>query len=229
MELVKKLVAEWIGTFSLVLFGCGSICWFQATDTPFSLLTVSFIFGVTIFLMISCFAKVSGAHFNPVVSFAFYRKNKINTLEFILFTATQCFASFIACIALSSLFPETKTFGATLPQIDLTSTLLIEAVLSFTLVFVILIVALFTHFKPLAAGLVIGGTVGLCSFLGGHFTGASMNPARSLGPNIFEGQTDVLWIYFFAPLAGALLAVGAYNLFFHGGKNYEKNSLPLRR
>ena len=227
--MAKKLWAEWLGTFSLVFFGCGSTCLFHFSETPVSPLVVSLTFGATIALMITLFAKTSGAHFNPVVSFAFYRKGQISALEFFLFSLAQCLAGFVAALALSEIFPDGQSFGATLPQIHLAPTLFMEALLSFTLVLVILIVALTSRLGSLLSGLIIGGTVSLCSLLGGGLTGASMNPARTLGPNFFEGQTEVLWIYFFAPLTGAVLAVGTYNLFFHGGKNYETRSLSMRR
>lgn len=102
------------------------------------------------------------------------------------------------------------TFGATLPAGSQAQSFLWEAVLTFFLMFVIMSVATDTRAVGEAAAIAIGGTVALDAMFGGPVSGASMNPARSLGPALVSGELYTLWLYLVAPLAGAALRAVAY-------------------
>lgn len=204
---VNSFVAEFIGTFFLVLFGTGSIVISEVYNLYLSNLIISAVFGLTVTLMIILFIRNSGAHINPAVSFGLYLAGKLSCKRLILFTIAQISGAIFASFLIGLAFPENANLGDTLPSIPIVFTFIIEVVITLILMYVIIDLAsneLVTE-KTLAS--VVGLTVGLAAFVAGPLTGASMNPARSIGPAIVSGNLNFLWIYILAPMLGATFAI----------------------
>ena len=202
----NRYLAELIGTFALVFSGCGAI---SVNDTFAGVLGhqgVSLVFGLVVMAMIYAIGNISGAHLNPAVTLGFLFAGRLERRVVFPYIGSQCLGAVIAAGVLRVLFPGHETLGATLPAVDLLRAFMMEVILSFLLMFVILNVSTGHKEKGIMAGVAVGGTVGFEALLGGPMTGASMNPARSLGPAIVSGHLDSLWIYLAAPILGMFLA-----------------------
>lgn len=203
----QKCLAECIGTGAIVFFGCGSI---MLGTLPTHLIPL--VFGAIVATMIYTVGHISGAHFNPAVTLAFAVTRHFPLKQLIPYWLAQCLGAIAASALLAMLFPSSASYGATVPHVSLNVAFIWEVVLSAFLMFVIVAVATDTRAEGVMAGMAIGIMVALCAYLGGPFTGASMNPARSLGPALFEGTTDTLWLYLAAPCVGTMLGAVMYQL-----------------
>jgi aquaporin NIP len=208
-SLGRALVAESIGTFALVFAGAGGIM-VDARTHALGHVGVAIAFGLVIMVMIYAVGHVSGAHFNPAVSFAFALTRHFPWPRVAAYWLAQAAGALIAAAILRGSLGNVAHLGATLPAGSQGQSFLWEVVLTFFLMFVILSVATDTRAVGEAAAIAIGGTVGLDAMFGGPISGASMNPARSLGPAVIGGQLHALWLYLVAPLAGAALGALAY-------------------
>jgi aquaporin NIP len=208
-SLGRALVAESIGTFALVFAGAGGIM-VDAKTHALGHVGVAIAFGLVIMVMIYAVGHVSGAHFNPAVSFAFALTRHFPWPRVAAYWLAQAAGALIAAAILRGSLGNVAHLGATLPAGSQGQSFLWEVVLTFFLMFVILSVATDTRAVGEAAAIAIGGTVGLDAMFGGPISGASMNPARSLGPAVIGGQLHALWLYLVAPLAGAALGALAY-------------------
>lgn len=173
---------------------------------------VAISFGLVIMTMIYAVGHISGAHFNPAVSFAFALTRHFPWPRVAGYWTAQAAGAIAAAALLRGSLGNRAHVGATLPSGRSAQAFLWEVVLTFLLVFVIMAVATDTRAVGEAAAIAIGGTVGLDAMFGGPISGASMNPARSLGPALVSGELGSLWIYLLAPLAGAGLGGAAYQL-----------------
>ncbi len=209
LPLARALVAEAIGTFALVFAGCGAIMVDQKTSA-LGHVGVAITFGLVIMVMIYAVGHVSGAHFNPAVTFSFALARHFPRRHIIPYWGAQLAGALIAAAVLRGSLGSIARVGATYPSGSQGQAFLWETILSFFLMFVIMAVATDTRAVGEAAAIAIGGTVGLDAMFGGPITGASMNPARSLGPGIVAGDLHAIWIYLLAPLVGASLAALAY-------------------
>lgn len=202
----NRYIAEGIGTFALVFAGCGAII---VNDTFGGLLGhvgVCLVFGLVVMAMIYAVGNISGAHINPAVTLGFMFAGRLERRAVLPYISSQLLGAVAAALLLRFLFPEHHTLGATLPGVDLLRTFVMEVLLSFLLMFVILNVSTGHMEKGIMAGVAVGGTVALEALLGGPVTGASMNPARSLGPALVAFNLQSLWIYLLAPVVGMFLA-----------------------
>lgn len=206
---MRQNVAEAIGTFALVLAGTGAIVVDDVTGGALGHLGVSLVFGLVVMTMIYAVGDVSGAHLNPAVTVGFWVARRLPAARVTPYLVSQFTGAVAASLLLKLWFPGHATFGATVPRGAWLQSLTVELVLTFLLMFVILGVATGAEEKGLMAGVAVGGTVALCALVGGPISGASMNPARSLGPAVVAGELGSLWLYFLAPAAGALCAVAA--------------------
>ena len=199
-ELVPKTIAEGLGTFAIVFFGCGAI------RLGLSPLIVSIVFGLTVALMIYTLGHLSGAHFNPAVTLGFAAAKRFPRRHIVPYWLSQLTGAFLGVGLLSLLLPGKPSFGAVTSHLRPWQILCWEALLTFCLMLVIITVA--THPKSPKALIAssIGGMVLAGSMVGGPFTGAAMNPARFLAPAFAEGKWGWWWIYLFAAFLGALLA-----------------------
>ena len=206
---MQALVAEAIGTFALVFAGCGAIMVDHKTGA-LGHVGVAITFGLVIMAMIYAVGHVSGAHFNPAVTLAFAVSRHFPRRRVPLYWGAQLAGALAAAAVLRGSLGNIGRVGATYPSGSNGQAFLWETVLSFFLMFVIMAVATDTRAVGEAAAIAIGGTVGLDAMFGGPITGASMNPARSLGPGIITGDLHAIWVYLLAPIVGAVLGAIAY-------------------
>jgi MIP family channel proteins len=212
-DLRRRAAAEGIGVFALVFAGCGAIV--TEAEHPGSLGTVgiALVFGLVIMAMVYATGHLSGAHLNPAVTLAFVLTRHFPRAEAAAYLAAQVIGALAAAALLAAIWPsEPASLGATLPTVGAGSAFAYEAILTAFLMFVIMAVATDTRAVGAAAAIAIGGTVGLDALFGGPVTGASMNPARSLGPALVAGELHDLWLYLLAPPLGAALGALAYQL-----------------
>lgn len=207
--LPQALAAEAIGTFALVFAGCGAIM-VNEKSGDLGQVGIALTFGLVIMAMIYAVGHISGAHFNPAVSFAFALTRHFPWPRAVAYWVAQFSGALAAALLLRASLGDIANVGATLPSGSDAQAFLWEAILTFFLMFVIMAVATDTRAVGEAAALAIGGTVALDALFGGPITGASMNPARSAGPAIAAADLSALWIYIAAPLVGASLAALVY-------------------
>ena len=210
-DLARALVAEAIGTFALVFAGAGAIM-VDAKTGALGHVGIAITFGLVIMAMIYAVGHVSGAHLNPAVSVAFALTRHFQWPRAAAYSAAQVAGAVLAAAILRGSLGDVAHVGATLPSGSESQSFLWELVLTFFLMFVIMAVATDTRAVGEAAAIAIGGTVGLDAMVGGPISGASMNPARSLGPALVSGDLHALWLYLVAPLLGASLGALAYQL-----------------
>jgi aquaporin Z len=207
---LRKYIAEFIGTFALVFAGTGAIIINDISGGSITHLGVGLVFGLIIMTMIYALGEISGAHFNPAVSFGFWVARRLPLTELFPFVGSQILGAITASEILKMIFPLHKTLGVTLPHdVSNGGDFVLETILTFFLMFVIINVAQGAKEKGLMAGVAIGGMVALEAIFAGPITGASMNPARSLAPAMVSGHLESLWIYLSAPFLGAALAVSS--------------------
>jgi len=208
-NLVRALTAEAIGTFALVFAGCGAIMVDQKTH-QLGHVGVAITFGLVIMFGIYAVGHISGAHFNPSVTFAFALTRHFSWTRAVAYWGAQLVGAFVAALLLRASLGNRADVGATLPSGSQAQAFLWELILTFFLMFVILAVATDTRAVGEAAAIAIGGTIGLDAMFGGPITGASMNPARSTAPAVVSGNLHALWLYIVAPVVGASLGALAY-------------------
>jgi aquaporin NIP len=213
-QLLRKVGAEAVGTFTLVFAGCGAVAADAASGGAVGAVGVALTFGLAVMVMIYATGHVSGAHFNPAVTIAFAAVGRFPWRQVPAYIGGQVAAAILAAGLLRVLVADALPLGTTrvADGLDLSAAFALEAVLTFFLMFVIVSVATDSRAIGQLAGAAIGGTVTLGALFGGPFTGASMNPARSLGPALVSGELDSIWLYGTAPVVGALLATIAYQL-----------------
>lgn len=225
-QLVRSLAAEVFGTFALVFAGCGAIMVDTKTHALGNL-GIAITFGLVIMAMIYAVGHVSGAHFNPAVTFAFALARHFPWPRVFLYWGAQVVGAILAALLLRASLGDIADVGATLPSGSEAQSFLWETVLTVFLMFVIMAVATDTRAVGEAAAIAVGGTVGLDALFGGPISGASMNPARSLGPALVSGNTHGLWIYLTAPLLGAALGAIAYQ-FVRGAEPSPPDESQIR-
>jgi MIP family channel proteins len=207
--LARALVAEAIGTFALVFAGCGAIM-VDAKTGQLGHIGVAISFGLVIMAMIYAVGHVSGAHLNPAVTAAFVLTRHFPRSRATAYWIAQIAGALTAAAVLRGSLGNIAHVGATLPSGSHAQSFLWEIVMTAFLMFVILAVATDTRAVGEAAAIAIGGTVGLDAMFGGPISGASMNPARSIGPAVVSGDLHALWLYIAAPLVGAGVGALAY-------------------
>ncbi len=206
----KKFIAEVIGTFTLVFAGCGSVMVAERFPGTVSPAVIAVVFGLAVAVMIYAVGHISGAHFNPAVTLAFAVARHFPFRQVLYYWTAQFAGALMAIGLLTLLLPAGRAYGSTFFSVNPFQALVWEAVLTFFLMFVIVAVATDTKAEGTMAGAAIGGTVMLAAWVGGPVTGASMNPARSFAPALFEGRLDVMWIYIVGPCVGAVAAALLY-------------------
>jgi aquaporin NIP len=202
---MRAHVAELVGTFTLVFAGCGAIAVGELSD-----LGVAIAFGLAIAVMIYALGHVSGAHLNPAVSVAFALGRHFPWSRAMTYSIAQITGAVAGAAVLRLTLGFGVTLGVTQPSGSDLQALAWEGVLTFFLVLVVTAVATDTRAVGEAAALAIGGAVTLGSLVGGPVSGASMNPARSIGPALVSGDLAGLWVYLVGPLAGAVVAAAVY-------------------
>jgi aquaporin Z len=204
---VKKLVAEFLGTFVLVFAGTGAIVINETSGGAVTHVGIALTFGLVVLAMIYTLGDISGAHLNPAVTLGFFAARRFPFGQVAPYLASQCSGAIAASLVLRSLFPANAALGATLPAGSVAQSFVLELILTAILMFVILGVSTGASEKGITAGIAVGAVIGLEALFAGPICGASMNPARSLGPALVTLNLTHLWIYLVAPVLGAALAV----------------------
>lgn len=202
---VPALLAEFIGTYALVLFGCGSIILSDLENFPSVLIPL--IFGLTITIFVYLLGRFSGAHFNPAVTIGFVLNKEIPIKDSIFYITTQILGACLASQTHEIVFGRTHNFGVTTLSVNTTQGFFMEALCTGLLMFVILLV---TRKENNIYGIAIGGTVFISALLIGDYTGGSLNPARSLGPALISGDIEDILFYIFAPITGSMISTRLY-------------------
>ena len=209
MNSIKKYIAEFIGTFVLVFFACGTAAMIGCNaylGTGYLLTALSF--GLVIVAMAYSIGNVSGCHINPAVSIAMLISKKLSPSDFFGYVAAQFAGAISGAGALAAIIGVDTGLGSNaLYRGDILLSIIIEVILTFVFVFVILGVTS-KESNNAVSGIVIGLTLTLVHILGISFTGTSVNPARSFGPALFVGGDALInvWVFIVAPLAGGALA-----------------------
>jgi aquaporin Z len=204
---MKNYIAEFIGTFAMIFCGTGAMTINEITGGDVTHVGIGITWGLIVMAMIYAFGEISGAHFNPAVSIAFAYAKKFSWKEVPKYIFFQVAGAFAASLLLMWLFPKSELLGATIPAVDVWRAFVLELILTFFLMVVIINVSTGSKEIGMMAGIAIGSVVLLEALFAGPITNASMNPARSLAPNIVSGNIEGLWLYILAPIIGAILAV----------------------
>jgi MIP family channel proteins len=207
----RRLIAEAIGTFFLVLIGPGTSMVNAFTGGAVGHVGVALAFAFVVIAMIYALGHLSGAHINPAVTLALWSVGRFPAAEVVPYIAAQCTGAALASLTLVGVLGPVGELGATLPKIAVAGAFGVEWLLSFALMFVIMAVATDERVPAGFAALAVGLTVGFCALMGGPLTGASMNPARSFGPAIVGGLWTAHWAYWVAPVTAMLLAARVYD------------------
>ena len=204
---MKRYISEFIGTFSMIFCGTGAMTVNEVTGGEVTHVGIAITWGLIVMAMIYAFGETSGAHFNPAVTIAFAYAKKFAWKEVPKYIIAQILGAFVASLILWFLFPTSENLGATIPTVDVWRAFVFELLLTFFLMVVIINVSTGSKEMGVIAGIAVGAVVLLEAMFAGPITNASMNPARSIAPNIVSGNTEGLWLYILAPILGALLAV----------------------
>jgi aquaporin NIP len=219
---MRNYVAEFIGTFALVFCGTGAVIIDQQSGGAVTHVGVAITFGLIVMSMIYALGNISGAHLNPAVSIAFTIAKRFPVKQLPGYIISQLAGALLASFTLKYLFPANELLGATMPVGTEMQSFVLELILTFFLMLVIISVAVGSKEQGMFAGLAIGAVVGLEAMFAGPVCGASMNPARSIGPALVSGHLQHLWLYVVAPVIGAVLAVPAWKYLTNNQKNKDE-------
>jgi len=199
-------MAEFFGTFCLIFCGTGAIIIDQETSGSIGHLGVSITFGLIVSAMIYTFGNISGAHLNPSVTLGFTVSGLFPKNRILCYILAQGMGAIISSISLKFLFPHNILLGGTYPLNQEWQSFLLETILSLILMLVILFTSQGSKETGTMAGLAIGGVILLEALFAGPISGASMNPIRSLSPELISGNFHSIWIYLTAPFLGTIMA-----------------------
>ena len=205
----RQLAAEAFGTFALVFAGTGAIVINELSGGTVTHVGIALTFGLIVLAMIYALGDVSGCHLNPAVTLGFFVARRFEGRMVAPYIFCQCVGASLASLVLWFMFPASSTLGVTMPAGTVLQSFLLELILTLILMFVILSVSTGSKEKGVLAGVAVGSVIALEALFAGPISGASMNPARSLGPALVSLRFDDLWIYLVAPIVGACCGVFA--------------------
>jgi aquaporin Z len=219
---VKKYVAELVGTFVLVLMGCGSAV---LAGSAIGFVGISFAFGLSVLAMVYAIGSISGCHINPAVSISMLAAGKLSVKDTVAYIAAQCVGAIIGAAVLYWIATGNPQYSLALglgqngydsaspSGFSMASAFVAEVILTF--IFLLVIHGSTSEKAPKGfAGISIGLSLVLIHLVGIPVTGTSVNPARSLGPAIIVGGTALnqLWLFWVAPIIGGLLAAAVWKI-----------------
>ncbi|MFO0930912.1 MAG: aquaporin [Gemmataceae bacterium] len=209
---MRAWIAELIGTFLLIFAGTGAIVINDVSGGAITHVGVALVFGLVVLALIYTFGDVSGSHLNPAVTLGLYLAGRFPPRQVLPYALCQSAGALLASGLLQVLFPDHTGLGATRPAGPALQSFVLEVILTWFLMLTVLRVAFGPPGHLHLIGVIVGAVIALEALFAGPICGASMNPARSLGPAVVSGRVDVLWIYLTAPVLGAALAVPVWRL-----------------
>jgi len=218
---MKKYLAEMVGTFVLTFLGCGAAVALGCGSDTASIVGTAIAFGLAVVAMAYTIGGISGCHINPAITLGVYLSGRMNAKDCGMYMLFQVIGAVIAAALLAAIVATdpsaviTTSTGANGCTYGITNALIVEIVLTCIFVLVVLGATAKTNGATNNfAGLAIGLSLILIHLVGIHFTGTSVNPARSIGPALFEGGqalTDV-WVFIVGPLVGGACAAGIWKM-----------------
>ncbi|KAL6838679.1 hypothetical protein ACP4OV_031393 [Aristida adscensionis] len=219
VQFMQKILAEVLGTYFMIFAGCGSVVVNQSTEGTVTFPGICAVWGLVVMVLVYSLGHISGAHFNPAVTLAFATCRRFPWKQVPSYVVAQVLGSTLASLTLRVVFggggggaAREHLFFGTSPAGSEAQALALEFVISFYLMFVVSGVATDNRAIGELAGLAVGATVMLNVLFAGPITGASMNPARSLGPAMVAGRYRGIWVYVVGPVCGTVAGAWAYNL-----------------
>ncbi|XP_051125834.1 aquaporin NIP1-1-like [Andrographis paniculata] len=211
---IQKIIAETVGTYFLIFAGCASAVVDADRGKVVTLPGMAMVWGLTVMVVVYSIGHISGAHINPAVTIAFATCKRFPWKHAPPYVAAQLLGSILASGTLRLLFsgPHDHFAGSLPTDSTILQSLVLEFIITFFLMFVISGVATDNRAIGELAGLAIGATIMLNILFAGPVSGASMNPARTLGPAIVWSRYTDVWIYLVGPTAGAVAGAWVYNL-----------------
>lgn len=209
---LRPLTAEFVGTFALVFIGAGAVVVDFAKGNALGLLGIALAHAVVLSVMVTALMRISGAHFNPAVTFGLWLANKIEAKDAGLYVAVQLVAAVAGAFLVKSLFPAVagEVTGYGTPRIagdvSFVQAIVIEAVLTFFLVSAVFGTAVSSEAPSGIGGFGIGLVLLFDILVGGPLTGAAMNPARAFGPAVIAWEWVAQGVYWIGPLLGGAVA-----------------------
>lgn len=227
-SLRNKFLVEIVGTFILV-YAIASAATVYSDSGQLGVIGIGLVHALVLTAIVYAIGYRSGAQVNPAVTIGLLVAKKITGREAVVYIIAQIIGAVIAAAVVYSIFGSEMSASVTLPSEDnIVRALILETVMTFTLVYVVLATTTSKNFKILPlAGLAIGFTLGLNVIFGGSITGGSLNPARSFGPALITWEFNYHWIYWIAPIVGGLIAAGVYKI-LHTKEEEENEQLPQK-
>ncbi|MHB8295907.1 MAG: MIP/aquaporin family protein [Acidimicrobiales bacterium] len=223
----RRLLSELLGTFALTLVAAGAPAIGAYSGGKISLSAAVVAPALLVMAMIYTLGGLSGAHFNPVVTLAFTLRRDFPLKHLPGYWASQLVGAVAAAAVLRALVGTAGHLGATLPTYGDARAVSIETLLTFLLVTVILGTAAGHKLVGHNAALAVGGYIALAGLFAAPLSGASMNPARSFGPDLIGGTMGSMWVYVVGPAAGAILAVGLARLLHGGTSSFDERGAAI--
>jgi len=210
---MQKLVAEVLGTYFLIFAGCAAVVVNLDKDKVVTLPGIAIVWGLAVMVLVYSVGHISGAHFNPAVTVAFATCKRFPWKQVPAYVSAQLIGATLASGTLRLMFTgHQNQFAGTMPAGSNLQTFVLEFIITFYLMFVISGVATDNRAIGELAGLAIGSTILLNVMIAGPISGASMNPARTLGPAIVHSKYDSVWVYLLATILGAISGAWVYNI-----------------
>jgi aquaporin Z len=206
-RLLRCLTAEILGTFALTFVAAGTVMAGALSHGQVDHVAKAVAPGLVVMALIYAFGDVSGAHFNPVVTLAFALRHDFEWRRVPGYWLAQLVGAIGAALVLRSTLGAVEHIGRSETTLSASRTVVLEAVLTALLVLVILNTASRHSLIGTDAALAVGATIGLCGLFAATLSGASMNPARSLGPAVVDGHLGDVWLFVVGPAIGAIAAV----------------------
>lgn len=223
-SLSQKLLAEFIGTFTVIFFAVGAICADQylraALQTPIGTLGIAIAYGLSYAIMVGAVSHISGGHLNPAVTAAYWVTRRLGTLQALFYWVAQLLGAIVATYLLVAIVPDviwtSSGRGVTLLAPDFTRlhAMLLEGVMTFFLVFVVFATLVDTRGFNKMSSFAIGLTISVGVLFGGPFTGAAINPARAFAPALAARYWSNHGVYWVGPLLGGVIAAVIYDRLF---------------
>lgn len=213
---LQIFIAEFIGTFILVVFATGSIVYDAQTGGTLGIAFAAIAPFIALVIGIYSFGKISLASFNPAVTIAFYITGHISKNKIVYYFTAEIIGALFGSLFVIIFIGTAANLGANAPNTDFSIFLIFPVeVLASAMLMVVIFTVVYTKGLKGFSGIVIGGIVGLDIFFLSFISGASMNPARALAPAIFSGIMDNLWLYWTAPYVGTMTVAFLFRKKFH--------------